>query len=96
MELNYRTDAAYEEGSGRMGAGQTLGPSHLMAITQKLAVDFYKAHGYAADMTHDFRNSSHPQERLMWDMACRAMEVTRFCDMEDVAAEYDDMMDEIG
>lgn len=37
-------------------------------LTQKLAGMFYEAHGYDPKGV-DFANSSHPQERLMFQMA---------------------------
>jgi hypothetical protein len=44
----------------------------LVRQTQELASEFYRMHGYNQPADYRWWASSHPQEVLMWEMACAA------------------------
>lgn len=51
-----------------------------------LAREFYSMHGYQVPAGYAFHKASHPQERLMWDMAVAAYEHVNGTDVESALA----------
>jgi hypothetical protein len=56
----------------------------------KLAREFYGAHGYRAKEGFRFDLSAHPQERLMWRLACLAYDVIQGTEVEEALTAIDD------
>lgn len=88
--MSYLDKEVQEEAACLSSLDQPLEPVHLMALAQTLAVRFYLMHGYKAPESHNMRDSTHPQERLMWEMGCEAVSLLRATDMQDVQDEYDE------
>lgn len=88
---SYRSLKAQHEAIECLDGEQGLSDVQLLAMAQKLAVDFYAMHGHqVSNPSHDFAHSTHPQERLMWALALHAVGVMRNCDMPSVFEEYKD------
>lgn len=58
--------------------------------TNALARLFYMSHGYVVPEGFDFRESSHPQEFGMWNLACIAQEELTGTSVEDAEIELED------
>lgn len=58
--------------------------------TKALARTFYEKMGYKTDSDFNFRDSTHPQERLMWELACMAQEALTHTDVEDCILNMDE------
>ena len=52
--------------------------------TNKLANIFYILKGYKGNEDKDYRISTHPEERLVWDMAKTAQEILTETPMDEV------------
>lgn len=64
--------------------GESLDDLHLLALAHEMALGFYAMHGHQVyDRSHDFANSQHPQERLMWALSLYAVGFMRNCDIFD-------------
>lgn len=61
-----------------------MSDEELIEQTNNLAHRFYRMHGYQAPKGFKFYEATHPQEVLMWDMACAAMEDLRQTDVSDL------------
>lgn len=55
--------------------------------TKQLASDFYKMMGYEQAPDYNWRDASHPQERLCWAMACHAQDLLTETDAEEALNE---------
>lgn len=64
--------------------------AELVSSALALADKFYTMHGYISRPGYKYYNSSHPQERLMWDMACAAFDIIGSTDIENALAEIED------
>ena len=56
----------------------------IIEQTNNLAKDFYKVMGYNGIEGFRFYESSHPQERLCWILACKAQEKLTNTEIEDI------------
>lgn len=65
--------------------------TELINQTKKLAGELYKANGYESPNSEsfDWANSDHPNERLMWRMACIAQEVLTCSDVDNALHELE-------
>lgn len=88
MILPYRSPEALKQAEARLFEEQSLEAYHLLALAQKLAVAFYAAGGYAASADYPFRQSQHPYEQMLWEMAGHAVETLRCCEFDNVLDEY--------
>jgi hypothetical protein len=61
----------------------------IIEQTMDLADKFYGAHGYIERPGYNYMKSTHPQERLMWAMACVAQEVITNTDPMDAVNELE-------
>lgn len=66
-----------------------LTDQQIVDQTNQLAHRFYKAHGYQRDPGFDFHKAHHPQERLMWELACIAQEDLTQTDAQNAADELE-------
>jgi hypothetical protein len=55
----------------------------IVAAAIELAGEFYAMQGYSHRPGFKYWESPHPQEQLMWRMACHAFETLRGTDPED-------------
>lgn len=62
----------------------------ILDETLALADTFYAAHGYVSRPGFRYDESSHPQERFMWVLACHAQEMLTGTDVQAVADEEED------
>ena len=62
----------------------------IVQQTIALAGQFYEAHGYTHREGFRYWESPHPQERLMWQMACLAQIELTNTDPEDALQELED------
>ncbi|WP_338636957.1 hypothetical protein V6L80_00745 [Erwinia persicina] len=58
-----------------------MSDEELVSAAIELAGKFYAMHGYTHRPGFRYWESPHPQERLMFDMACQAFEVCRGSDV---------------
>lgn len=58
--------------------------------TQELADAFYASHGYISRPGFRYDQSSHPQERFMWALACQAQELLCGTDAQNALDELED------
>lgn len=65
----------------------------LVDAAIELAGAFYAMHGYVHREGFKYWLSPHPQERLMFEMACRAFEMCRGSDVMDAVADLEDCDD---
>lgn len=56
----------------------------------ELARAFYKAHGYEVEPGYRFDLASHPQERVMWNLAVIAMDHLSQTDLAEVLENWID------
>ncbi|WP_241608922.1 hypothetical protein [Rosenbergiella australiborealis] len=56
----------------------------------ELANKFYQQHGYVSREGFKFWQSPHPQERLMFDMACAAFDLLQGTELMDIVNELED------
>lgn len=56
----------------------------------ELANQFYQQHGYVSREGFKFWQSPHPQERLMFDMACTAFDLIQGTEVMDIVNELED------
>lgn len=68
----------------------TMTNAQLVEAAIKLAGEFYSMQGYTHRDGFKYWESPHPQERLMFDMACRAFEVIRGSDVMEAIADMED------
>lgn len=61
----------------------------LVNKATELAGRFYAAHGYSHREGFKYWESPHPQERLMWEMACDAFEFIRGSDVRSALDEIE-------
>lgn len=62
----------------------------LVSIALELADKFYMMHGYISRPDYKYYASSHPHERLMWDMACAAFDIIGSADIESALSNIED------
>lgn len=63
----------------------------IVQQTITLAGKFYEAHGYTHREGFRYWESPHPQERLMWEMACLAQVMLTETDPEDALSGLEDL-----
>ncbi len=56
----------------------------------KLAGKFYQQHGYIHREGFKYWQSPHPQERLMFDMACIAFDLIQGVEVMEIVSELED------
>lgn len=56
----------------------------IIERANKLARTFYSTMGYQASEDHRFYEATHPQEAMMWDFACIAMNQLLKIDPDDI------------
>ncbi len=70
---------------------KTMTNEELVNAAIELADDFYRLHGFEPKKNFKYWESSHPQEQLIFEMACLAFEKIRGSDVmeaiEDIEAE---------
>lgn len=69
---------------------QPMSDRQLVDAAIQLAGDFYAMQGYTHRPGFKYWLSPHPQEQLVFEMACRAFEVTRGSDVVDAIASLED------
>ena len=84
----YLTSACQRESLELLIDDHSLDDDNLLALAQKLAVDFYKMQGYQVADDFDFLNSKHPMEQRMFDFGLHAVGFMRKCDISGLADEY--------
>lgn len=62
----------------------------IVATTNSLAHNFYGIHGNQRPPAFKFYEATHPQEALMWRLACEAMIRLRCTDPADALSTLDD------
>lgn len=60
-----------------------MNDEELVSSAIELAGKFYEMHGYRHRPGFKYYESPHPQEQLMWQMACKAFETLHDTDIED-------------
>lgn len=83
----FRQGIQWAKNNGDNGA---MTDTELVSAALVLADKFYTMHGYISRPGYKYYNSSHPQERLMWDMACAAFDLISGTDIENALAEIED------
>jgi len=63
-----------------------LNDEQIVSDANELAREFYLAHGYQVPSSFCFYMSKHPQEQLMWRLACLAYERLRDTPVDDALA----------
>ncbi len=71
-------------------SGKRMTNRELVDAAIKLAGDFYSMMGYTHRPGFKYWESPHPQEQLVFQMACRAFEVIRGSDVMDAVADLED------
>lgn len=71
-------------------SGKTMTNRELVDAAIELAGQFYAMHGYTHRTGFKYWESPHPQEQLVFEMACRALEVIRGSDVMDAIADLED------
>jgi hypothetical protein len=66
----------------------------IVQAGEDLARLFYKMQGHVRHPSFQFRNATHPQERLVWLMACKAFEELTGTDLQDTADNLEDEVNE--
>jgi len=61
----------------------------IVQETLELADRFYAAHGYISRPGFRYDKSSHPQERLMWHLACTAQDMLLDTDAQNALDELE-------
>ena len=64
-------------------------PKEIIKQTNELARKFYNLHGYSVPTGYRFDEATHPQECLMWVMACCAQLELTNTDVHDAIAELE-------
>lgn len=59
--------------------------AEIVQAGEDLARLFYKMQGHVRHPSFQFRKATHPQERLVWAMACKAFEELLATDLQDTA-----------
>ena len=62
----------------------------IVQETLELADNFYSAHGYISRPGFRYDQSSHPQERFMWLLACEAQNLLCGTDAQNALDELED------
>lgn len=62
---------------------QHLTDEELVEKALELARMFYSMLGYKVEVGFKFYDSKHPQEQMVWDMACEAFDFIRGSDVHD-------------
>ncbi|RAU43943.1 hypothetical protein DBY68_019265 [Pseudocitrobacter sp. RIT415] len=68
----------------------TMSNRELVDAAIELAGQFYAMQGYSHRPGFKYWQSPHPQERLVFEMACHAFEVIRGSDVMDAIADLED------
>ncbi|MGE0698277.1 MAG: hypothetical protein AB7O57_04205 [Hyphomicrobiaceae bacterium] len=61
----------------------------IVESANELARSFYRMAGYVVAEEYRFDKATHPQERLCWQMACKAYEFIDGTSPEDALSEID-------
>lgn len=69
---------------------KTMTNRELVDAAIELAGQFYAMQGYTHRTGFKYWESPHPQEQLVFEMACRAFEVIRGSDVMDAVADLED------
>lgn len=69
---------------------KTMTNRELVDAAIELAGQFYAMQGYNHRTGFKYWESPHPQEQLVFEMACRAFEVIRGSDVMDAIADLED------
>lgn len=69
---------------------ETMTNRELVDAAIELAGQFYAMQGYTHRTGFKYWESPHPQELLVFEMACRAFEVIRGSDVMDAIADLED------
>nr|DAP42545.1 MAG TPA: hypothetical protein [Caudoviricetes sp.] len=69
---------------------KTMTNRELVDAAIELAGQFYAMQGYTHRTGFKYWESPHPQEQLVFEMACRAFEVIRGSDVMDAIADLED------
>lgn len=67
-----------------------MNDKEIIKQTNDLARAFYALMGYRVSVDFDFGSATHPQEVLVWNMACIAQERLKFTDVFNLIEELDD------
>lgn len=73
-----------------MDTADTRDDETIVSQTIALAGQFYEAHGYTHTEGFRYWESTHPQERLMWRLACLAQLELTDTDPEDALQELEE------
>ncbi len=68
--------------------------AEIVQAGEDLARLFYKMQGHVRHPRFKFREAKHPQERLVWLMACKAFEELTGTDLQDTADNLEEETDE--
>ena len=86
-------------GSQNRGVGAGALTPHLRPVmtdaeivkrANEVAREFYAQHGYKAALDFRFDRATHPTEKLMWTLACAAMEMLLATDPDDALSNLED------
>lgn len=66
-----------------------MGEQEIVERANELAREFYAIMGNRVVPGYRFDRATHPQERMCWQMACKAFEHLQYTDVEDALSELE-------
>jgi hypothetical protein len=70
---------------------ETMSDQEVVKRANELAREFYAQHGCDVPLGYRFDQARHPQERLMWTLACCAMEMLLATDPDDAKSNLEEV-----